>query len=32
VADQVRAVGRERLVRRLGSLTETTLNELLVVL
>ena len=32
VADQLRAVDRERLVRRLGSLSETTLNELLAVL
>jgi mRNA interferase MazF len=32
VADQLRAVDQERLVRRLGSLTETTLNELLAVL
>jgi len=32
VADQLRAVDRERLVRRLGCLSETTLNELLAVL
>jgi len=32
VADQLRAVDRERLVRRLGSLSETTLNELQAVL
>jgi mRNA-degrading endonuclease toxin of MazEF toxin-antitoxin module len=32
VADQLRAVDRERLVRRLGSLSETTLNNLLDVL
>jgi mRNA interferase MazF len=32
VADQLRAVDRERLVRRLGSLSEATLNELLAVL
>ncbi|WP_255118130.1 MULTISPECIES: type II toxin-antitoxin system PemK/MazF family toxin [unclassified Synechococcus] len=32
VADQLRAVDRERLVRRLGSLSETPLNELLAVL
>ena len=32
VADQLRAVDRERLVRRLGILSETTLNELLAVL
>jgi mRNA-degrading endonuclease toxin of MazEF toxin-antitoxin module len=32
VADQLRAVDRERLVKRLGSLPETTLNELLGVL
>ncbi len=32
VADQLRAVGRDRLVKRLGSLSETTLNELLAVL
>ena len=32
VADQLRSVDRERLVRRLGSLSETTLNELLAVL
>ena len=32
VADQLRAVDRERLVRRLGSLSEITLNELLAVL
>jgi mRNA interferase MazF len=32
VADQLREVDRERLVRRLGSLSETTLNELLAVL
>ncbi len=31
-ADQLRAVGRDRLVKRLGSLPETTLNELLGVL
>lgn len=32
VADQLRAVDRERLVRQLGRLTDTTLNELLGVL
>jgi mRNA interferase MazF len=32
VADQLRAVDRDRLVKRLGSLSETTLNELLSVL
>ncbi|MFM8936206.1 MAG: type II toxin-antitoxin system PemK/MazF family toxin [Vulcanococcus sp.] len=32
VADQLRAVDRERLVKRLGSLSETTLIEVLVVL
>ena len=32
VADQLRAVDRERLIRRLGSLSETTLNDLLAVL
>lgn len=32
VADQLRAVDRDRLVRRLGSLSETRLNELLGVL
>ena len=32
VADQLRAVDRERLVKRLGTLSETTLNELLRVL
>ena len=32
VADQIRAADRERLVRRLGSLSETALNELLAVL
>jgi mRNA interferase MazF len=32
VADQLRAVDRDRLVKRLGSLSETTLNELLGVL
>ena len=32
VADQLRAVDRERLVKRLGSLPETTLNQLLGVL
>ena len=32
VADQLRAVDRERLVKRLGTLPATTLNELLVVL
>jgi mRNA interferase MazF len=32
VADQLRAVDKERLVRRLGSLSETTLTELLGVL
>ena len=32
VADQLRAVDRERLVKRLGSLPETTLNALLGVL
>jgi mRNA interferase MazF len=30
--DQLRAVDRERLVKRLGSVSETTLTELLVVL
>ncbi len=32
VADQLRAVDRDRLVKRLGSLSETTLNEWLRVL
>ena len=32
VADQLRAVDRERLVKHLGRLSETTLNELLGVL
>ena len=32
VADQLRAVDRERLVKRLGRLSETTLDELLGVL
>ena len=32
VPDQLRAVDRERLLKRLGSLSETTLTELLVVL
>lgn len=32
VADQLRAVDRDRLVKRLGSLSETTLNELLRIL
>jgi mRNA interferase MazF len=32
VADQLRAVDRDRLVKRLGSLSETTLKELLGVL
>ena len=32
VADQLRAVDRDRLVKRLGMLPETTLNELLRVL
>ena len=32
VADQLRAVDRNRLVKRLGMLPETTLNELLGVL
>jgi len=32
VADQLRAVDRDRLVTRLGSLSQTTLNELLGVL
>jgi mRNA interferase MazF len=32
VADQLRAVDRERLVKQLGRLSETTLNELLGVL
>ena len=32
VADQLRAVDRDRLVKRLGSLSETTLNQLLGVL
>ena len=32
VADQLRAVDRDRLVKRLGRLPETTLNELLRVL
>jgi mRNA interferase MazF len=32
VADQLRAIDRERLVKRLGSLSETTLTELLGVL
>jgi len=31
-ADQLRAVDRDRLVKRLGKLSETTLNELLGVL
>ena len=32
VADQLRAVDRDRLVKRLGTLPKTTLNELLRVL
>lgn len=32
VVDQLRAVDRDRLVKHLGSLSETTLNELLGVL
>ena len=32
VADQLRAVDRDRLVKRLGRLSETTLDELLGVL
>jgi mRNA interferase MazF len=32
VADQPRVVEKDRLVKRLGSLSETTLNEVLVVL
>jgi mRNA interferase MazF len=32
VADQVRAVDRERLVKRLGSMSDITVNELLGVL
>ena len=32
VPDQLRAVDRERLLKRLGSLSETTLTELLAVL
>jgi mRNA interferase MazF len=32
VADQLRAVDRDRLVKRLGILSETTLNELLCIL
>ena len=32
VPDQLRAVDQERLVKRLGSLSESTLNELLGVL
>ena len=32
VADQLRSVDRERLVKHLGRLSETTLNELLGVL
>jgi len=32
VADQLRAVDRDRLVKRLGILSETTLNELLGIL
>ena len=32
VADQLRAVDRERLVKNLGRLSDTTLNELLGVL
>ncbi|MEA5423912.1 MULTISPECIES: type II toxin-antitoxin system PemK/MazF family toxin [unclassified Synechococcus] len=32
VPDQLRAVDRERLIKRLGSLSETTLTELLGVL
>ena len=32
VADQLRAVARERLVKHLGRLSDTTLNELLGVL
>jgi len=32
VADQLRAIDRERLVKQLGRLSETTLNELLGVL
>ena len=32
VADQLRSVDRDRLVKRLGSLSDTTINELLGVL
>jgi mRNA-degrading endonuclease toxin of MazEF toxin-antitoxin module len=32
VADRLRALDRERPVRRLGSLSETTLSELMAVL
>jgi mRNA interferase MazF len=32
VADQLRSVDRDRLVKHLGRLSETTLNELLGVL
>jgi len=32
VADQLRAVDRERLVKQLGRLSETTLNDLLPIL
>ncbi|MFM8276023.1 MAG: hypothetical protein ACKN89_03340 [Cyanobium sp.] len=32
MADQLRAVDRDRLVKGLGSLSELTLNELLAVL
>ncbi|MEB3326267.1 MAG: type II toxin-antitoxin system PemK/MazF family toxin [Synechococcus sp.] len=32
VADQLRAVDRERLVKQLGRLSETTLNDLLRIL
>jgi len=32
VADQLRAVDRNRLVKRLGSLSKTTINELLGVI
>jgi mRNA interferase MazF len=32
VADQLRAVDRDRLIKRLGSLSETKVNELLGVL
>ena len=32
VADQLRAVDRDRLVKRLGSLPESTLNQLLGIL